>query len=506
MVLAAALCTVVIAWHAGIFDSYLTQSRARFPDVLQVEISIKARPQGIDFADGAGEEVVRLPSEAHITVDNKKQIGLDQVFDVDVSASIEPNDDRTKEIIGGDEDITEPDPEDVLVPPVEDETKEKVVEEPPHELPLCVVDEAITGSWKILEVSQDVENRLVEDYLTQTRANVLASYAPKAVHTMAHSGYMCPNLKFYHFCYRRSPQEAERAYAAAQYKWQTNDCRLLDFDADTFAKIVGKHGLLFVGDSLNEEMFISLACLVGNSSTLVQLGHVRKISFTDMPRSVDFIRNDYLVNATSLEVDDIIPADRAELAELQHFGASASRDLLNRKMLRKYLKLNSDFQPHWQHLLADKKYLLLNTGAHWANVYSDDENQLAAFTNMTHHLAELFTKKYPDVVVFIRGLAAGHRNCKDYVKPASAPMSVGNSAGEYNWHLFPAFNKAWRTTINSIPQPHNLHFIDISMTDLRPDGHSLRNNDCLHYCLPGPPDLWNQLLSHAILQNEQKVT
>lgn len=47
-----------------------------------------------------------------------------------------------------------------------------------------------------------------------------------------------------------------------------------------------------------------------------------------------------------------------------------------------------------------------------------------------------------------------------------------------------------------------------TLSQLRKDGHpsiygfgGIRGSDCSHWCLPGVPDTWNQLLYAALIQN-----
>ena len=43
-------------------------------------------------------------------------------------------------------------------------------------------------------------------------------------------------------------------------------------------------------------------------------------------------------------------------------------------------------------------------------------------------------------------------------------------------------------------------FLNISMSELRPDTHPKGPKDCLHYCMPGVPDLWNLLMYNHVFQ------
>jgi len=51
---------------------------------------------------------------------------------------------------------------------------------------------------------------------------------------------------------------------------------------------------------------------------------------------------------------------------------------------------------------------------------------------------------------------------------------------------------------------HGMHWVFVldvvPATSLRADSHMSSTNDCLHYCAPGPIDMWVELLYNAILR------
>ena len=61
-----------------------------------------------------------------------------------------------------------------------------------------------------------------------------------------------------------------------------------------------------------------------------------------------------------------------------------------------------------------------------------------------------------------------------------------------------------KSVLNNMKRP--VHLLDITLlTQLRKDGHpstyaGLKLVDCSHWCLPGVPDTWNQLLYSISIQ------
>lgn len=110
-----------------------------------------------------------------------------------------------------------------------------------------------------------------------------------------------------------------------------------------------------------------------------------------------------------------------------------------------------------------------------------------------------------DLVMF-RTTVPGHENCQDpNVKPLKSYdeyLEKHFIADFKSYHLMPTYN---RMAEEQVRERHadNLRILDVlPMTILRPDGHTsgpqkcstCKQNDCLHYMLPGPTDWWNHLM------------
>jgi hypothetical protein len=54
-----------------------------------------------------------------------------------------------------------------------------------------------------------------------------------------------------------------RVLRALRWEWQPSDCSLVPFDAGKFRQLLGAGTLFMVGDSLTEQQWASLACLLG---------------------------------------------------------------------------------------------------------------------------------------------------------------------------------------------------------------------------------------------------
>jgi hypothetical protein len=84
--------------------------------------------------------------------------------------------------------------------------------------------------------------------------------------------------------------------------------------------------------------------------------------------------------------------------------------------------------------------------------------------------------------------------------------TTDQSAEEYSW-----INELIAKTMEGImSHGRKAQFLNIThMTELRPDGHPSRYRepgtaldapeDCSHWCLPGVPDIWNEVLYAHLL-------
>lgn len=107
----------------------------------------------------------------------------------------------------------------------------------------------------------------------------------------------------------------------------------------------------------------------------------------------------------------------------------------------------------------------------------------------------------PHQKVWIRTTPYGHATCSKFKTPQSNPLEPTGKTGEYEWHLFKAFDDIWRELLSQDEDPQFDIFDIAPLSNQRADAHSKPDADCLHTCIPGPVDTWNKLLNHEILKN-----
>ncbi|CAN4106358.1 unnamed protein product [Withania somnifera] len=273
--------------------------------------------------------------------------------------------------------------------------------------------------------------------------------------------------------------------------------------------------LVFVGDSLNRNMWQSLVCALRNS--LTDKNRVKEVSggrefrsqgfysfkFKDFKCSIDFIKSPFLVQEWNF-LDKAGARRETLLLDTIHGSLTKYHDadiiIFNTGHWwthKKPHKVNNYFQEgnHVYNRLevADAYNKALKTWAHWIDTTINSSRTR----------------------VFFRGYSASHfkggqwnsgGNCDGETKPIKSDTQLA----PYPWMM-----RVLESVISEMKTP--VVYLNITkMSDYRKEGHpsifreakSKRRpgmfQDCSHWCLPGVPDSWNQMLYATLLDSQQK--
>lgn len=153
---------------------------------------------------------------------------------------------------------------------------------------------------------------------------------------------------------------------------------------------------------------------------------------------------------------------------------------------------------NWALELTEGRYnlLIMNRGAHFV-----PDEIFVAELNAT--MAALRAQK-PHLLTVFRTTVPGSYACSDYTgkKPlTNLSMVPPRSLWPYNWDKFEGQNVLARSLFREF-YPHVLVLDPVETALLRPETRlgSYRgdNGDCLHWGMPGPPDLWTVALVEAL--------
>nr|GMD96984.1 protein trichome birefringence-like 2 [Ipomoea batatas] len=296
-----------------------------------------------------------------------------------------------------------------------------------------------------------------------------------------------------------------------KWKWQPYACDIPSFNATDFLERLRGRSLVFVGDSLNRNMWESLVCML--RASIQDKKRVFEISgrsefkkkgfyafrFEDYNCSVDFVGSPFLVRESSFK------------------GVNGSFDTLRLDLMDPTTSMYND---------AD--VIIFNTGHWWTHektsrgedYYQEGNHVHARLKVLEAYKRALYTwARWVDknvdanrTEVIFRGYSSTHFR--------GGPW---NSGGQCHKETEPIFNKRHLAKYPSKMKvlEYVLHdmrtpvmYMNISrLTDYRKDAHpsvyrpdaqsggGVHAQDCSHWCLPGVPDTWNELLYASLLKS-----
>ncbi|KAE8718839.1 Protein trichome birefringence-like 16 [Hibiscus syriacus] len=297
-------------------------------------------------------------------------------------------------------------------------------------------------------------------------------------------------------------------FAFENLRWQPKDCELEEFEGQKFLKRMQNRTLAFVGDSLGRQQFQSLMCMItaGKESAdilnagpefglVIPPGGKRPNGWAyRFPSTNTTVL--YYWSSTLCDLEPLNPKDpQTEYAMHLDRPPAFLRDFLHRIDV---LVLNSGH--HWNRgKLRANKWIMYVGGE--ANTNRKIAN-IGSAKNFTIHSTIKWLNsqlpKHPHLKAFYRSISPRHFVNGDWNTGGSCnnttPMSIGKEVLQEESSDHGAASAVSGTGIK---------LLDITaLSQVREEGHISRFSltaspgfqDCLHWCLPGVPDTWNEIL------------
>ncbi|CAL0311045.1 unnamed protein product [Lupinus luteus] len=302
-----------------------------------------------------------------------------------------------------------------------------------------------------------------------------------------------------------------------KYKWKPKGCNLPRLDGRRMLDMLRGKRLVFVGDSLNRNMWESLICILRHAAKdKSRVYEANGRAYFRGEASYSFIFKDY-----DFTVELFVSPFLVQEWEMPDKNGTK----------KETLRLDLVGRSSDQYKNAD--IIVFNTGHWWTHdKTSKGEDYYQEGSHVYHELnvLEAFRKaittwsRWVDAnvnpsksMVFFRGYSASHFsggqwNSGGACDSETAPIDNENYLNEYppKMRVLEKVLKYMKTHVT---------YLNITrMTDFRKDGHPsiyrkqnlspeerkspLLYQDCSHWCLPGVPDAWNEVLYAKLLMRQ----
>ncbi|KAI3467553.1 hypothetical protein Pfo_024216 [Paulownia fortunei] len=297
-----------------------------------------------------------------------------------------------------------------------------------------------------------------------------------------------------------------------KWRWQPYDCDIPRFNTTDFLERLRGKNLVFVGDSLNRNMWESLVCVLRHG--VKDKNRVYEISgrhefkkkgfyafrFEDYNCSVDFVSSPFLVKESSFN------------------GKNGS-----------FETLRLDWMDGTTSMYHDADVIIFNTGHWWTHEKTSRGEEYYQEGNYVHPRLKVleaykralatwasWVDKNIDskkTEVIFRGYSVTHFRGGPWNSGGQCHKETEPIFNETHLAKYPLKMRVLEYVLKGMKTP--VTYLNISrLTDYRKDGHpsiyrpdyqtaqqEVHAQDCSHWCLPGVPDTWNELLYVSLLKS-----
>ncbi|KAL2519549.1 Protein trichome birefringence-like 2 [Abeliophyllum distichum] len=300
-----------------------------------------------------------------------------------------------------------------------------------------------------------------------------------------------------------------------KWRWQPYECDIPSLNVTDFLERLRGQKLVFVGDSLNRNMWESLVCVlrhgVKDKRRVYEISGRREFKkkgfyafrFEDYNCTVDFVSSPFLVRESSFN------------------GKNGS-----------FGTLRLDLMDETTSMYHDADVMIFNTGHWWTHEKTsrgEDYYQEGKYVHPRLKVLEAYKRALTTWSRWVNKNIDGSKTQVIFRGYSVTHFRGGpwNSGGQCHKETEPIFNqthlakypskmRALEHVLQGMQTP--VIYLNISrLTDYRKDGHpsvyrpeyqttqqqiaNVHAQDCSHWCLPGVPDTWNELLYASLLRS-----
>ncbi|XP_014505906.1 protein trichome birefringence-like 23 [Vigna radiata var. radiata] len=326
----------------------------------------------------------------------------------------------------------------------------------------------------------------------------------------------CDLIETHQNCLKNGRPDREFLY----WRWAPRHCDLPQLDPKRFLNMMRNKAWAFIGDSISRNHVQSLLCILSQVEKPVLVYHDEEYrskswNFPSYDFRISVIWSPFLVEAAIFEDINGVSSSEVEL----HL------DKLDSKWTDQYL---------------DFDYIIISTGKWFLKsaIYYENDTILGCHSCPKRNLTELgFNFAYRKALkfvmnfvvssnhkgmVFFRTFTADHFENGEWFSGGTcnrtAPIKEGEMERKYLNQMLRdiELDEVGKAASEASKNGVNFKLVDFSaLSQLRPDGHpgpyrqfqpfakdkkAKVQNDCLHWCLPGPIDTWNDIIMEMIVK------
>ncbi|KAI0500347.1 hypothetical protein KFK09_018559 [Dendrobium nobile] len=294
-------------------------------------------------------------------------------------------------------------------------------------------------------------------------------------------------------------------------RWQPKACSMPRLEGRNLLEILRGKRLAFVGDSLNRNMWESLVCILRNS--LKNKNGVYDITgknefrnenfyayrFTEYNCTIEFFRAPFLVQEWEIWSSD---GTRKETLRLDIMGKTSS-------FYKTADVIIFNTAHWWTHEKTSKGEDFYQEGDYVHRKLSADDAYHKALTTWGRWLDEHIDSNR--TTVFFRGYSWSHFRGGQWNSGGSCDGETLPILDDKHLAKYPNLLNILELVMSKIKTP--VLYLNITrMTDYRKEAHPsmyrvpetkrrvVKSQDCSHWCLPGVPDAWNELMYAMLLK------
>ncbi|XP_055808992.1 protein trichome birefringence-like 26 [Solanum dulcamara] len=335
-----------------------------------------------------------------------------------------------------------------------------------------------------------------------------------------YTNHTCYSIEAHQNCMRNGRSDTGYLY----WRWKPRDCELSKFNPKRFLDMTRHKSLAFIGDSIMRNHVQSLLCILSQEEKGVEVYHdkqykSRRWYFPNHDLTLSVVWSPFLVKATIFEDDNGVSTDIIKL-HLDKLDDVWTRQFDNFDYVviaggKWYLKTAVYYENNkivGCHNCAGKN--ITEVGFEYA--YRKALNStLKHITRSKHKVYTFFRTTTPDHFENGEWNTGGYCNRTGPFKEGEIDM---RDIDEVMRKIeLDEFDRALRISseVGLTVKLFDTTFLSL----LRPDGHpgvyrqfqpfaggnthTKVQNDCLHWCLPGPIDTWNDLMMETLVSSSK---